>query len=551
MSMEPEKIGAVAKPVAEPLTDVEGAQAGSIAKATSVVGGVRVALIAAGAAWQWLSAPYLGSTPVGNAFNWTNERVTQLFQLWEKFLRPTVIPMFMQERREHGDETAWRLASTLVNLLILLLAVLTALGIAFSSQVVGLLTDFNGEQRVLAVKMLRWMLLAVPFLSLSVMGYLMLNSYKRFGVAALGDLVFKVAMVAGLVALLRFWGWPALVLAMVCGGALKFGMYVWGLRKEGTHYRPVLDLRSPAMKRFYVLVLPLLVGALVALGRDYYEGFRRTGVEEGRAASLVRYARMGVDLPIQVLMLPLGIAIFPFISEAAAKGKHRELFSGFFTICRGIFLVFVPMTVGMILLRTPLIHTLLEWGKFQASDTSLTSETLFYYAFGYVPFALEIVILQYFYARQNTMIPTAAGVATSTLNVLFLWAVIPYLGIGTFTLATVVTKTLKVIFLVMLLKMLFHEELPWGSQLRRLGSGVLRVAVATAVMWLVMWGVDAGLDRVLNVARRLDGIVYLGTITLAGAGSFLLMVVLLRVEEVWLAIGWIRNKLPRRFGGVR
>ena len=534
--MEPEES------VAAPVTDT-----GRIAKATSMIGAVRIPLLVLGIGWRYLSLGFLGSESVANAFNWSNNFTMQLSQMWEKFLRPTVIPMFMQESREHGEEAAWRFASTVINLLALAVLTVAVVGIVFAPQIVDLTSQYTDEQARLASQMLRWMLLAVPLLALSVMGYLMLNSYKRFGLAALGDLALKAALVVGLVGLYRLWGWPALVTGLVSGSALKFAMYFWGLRKENIHYRPVIELTSPAMKRFYILVLPLVIGALVALGRDRAEDYFRTGVEDGRAASIVSYGRMPVEVPIQVIMLSLGIAIFPFISEASAKGRHRELFEGFFTICRGILILFIPITVGMITLRTPFIHTLFEWGKFNASDTILTSETVFYYAFGYVPLALEMVLLPYFYARKNTLFPTVAGVVASVLNILFLWWLLDALqmSIGAFTLAVVVTKGLKVAVLIALLKYLFPEEHNWGYELKRVADGLARVLLATAVMFGVMWTVDLGLNHVLDPARRLQGIIYLAAITAAGCVSYLSMVVLLRVEEVWMAIRWVRQKIGR------
>lgn len=522
-------------------------EAGSIAKATSVVGGTRIALIAIGGLWNALCAPFLGSEAVANVFNWANDRVTQFSQMWEKLLRPTVIPMFMHERRENGDQAAWQFASTVTNALVIVLAAVTSLGVLFSSQIADFLNKFEGEEAALSPEMFRWMVLALPFLSLAVMGYLLLNSYKRFGLAAVGDLVLKVMLVAGLVALFPFLGWPALVIAVVLGAVVKFALYIWGLRKEGVHYRPTLNLWTPAMKRFYIVMLPLLIGAVVALGRDYAEGYFRTGELEGKAASIVRYAHPWVDIPIQMLMLPLGIAIFPFITEAAARGRHRELFDGFFSICRGVLLIFIPMTVGMLFMRTALIQTLFEWHKFKASDTALTSEALFYYVFAFVPLALEIVILPYFYARRNTVTPTIAGVVASVLNVALLWWLLreTQLGVGAFTLAVVVTKALKVVVLIALLKQLFPEEHNWGHELGRVGDGLVRIALATAVMWGTMFVLSLGLTHFLDIHRKLGGLVYIGVISGAGFGSYLLMVVLLRVEEMRLMIGWVRQRIHK------
>ncbi len=524
-------------------------EARKVAKAASVVGAFTIIVFLTAFVWRWLSAPYLGSTPVGNAFNWAYPLIIGIFWLWEKFLRPTVIPVYMQEREERGEDSAWRFVSSLFNLQIVLLAVLTVVGIMLVPRIVNIFgPGFDEEHRTLAGSMLRWLFVALPFLALSVMGYLMLNAGKRFALAASGDWVLKVAMAVGLVALYGWWGWRALVVAVLVGGLVKFLMYLFGLRGELRHYRCILDLKSQAMKRFYALIVPLSVGAIYSYVRDLIELRFRSAVLEGRATSLVVYGRMPVDVAIQVLMRSLGIALFPFICEAAARKKDEELFRSFFTICRGIFLVFLPLTVALIVMRTPMIRTLLEWKNFTPSDTELTSQVVFYYAFACIPLALEIIILQYFFARQNTLIPTIVGLGSSTLRLAFIWLLIPRLGVGAFTLAVVLEKTLKVLILVPLLKLVFPGKHDWWAQIARLLNGLVRVGAATAAMTLVLLGFDYVLTAHLNLAGKVQGFIYLGILVSGGSATYLVMVILLRVEEAKLIFDWVMKKVRSKSG---
>ncbi len=520
-----------------------------VAKATSVVSGLTLIVYITGFAWRWLSAPYLGTLPVGNAFNWAYNIVQDVFRTWEKLLRPTVIPVFMHERSQRGAPSAWRFISTLVNVQPLILIGLTVLGVLFAPQIVNWTSDFKDpESRRLAQPMLRWLFLAVPFLALSVTGYVVLNARKRFALAVVGDWVLKLAMVAGLIVLYVRWGWAALVLAVVGGSIVKFAMYVWGLARERANYTLSLELLSPAMKRFYLLLGPIAIGAIVSFARDMIEYYWRTGVAEGDAASVVVYGRMAVDVPIQVVMLSLGIVIFPFISEAAANNKHKELFAGFFTIFRAILLVFLPMTVGMILLRQPMIRTLLEWKNFESADPALTSQVVFWYAMGFVPFAIEIILLPYYYARQNVLIPTIAGIVTSALNIVLLYWMLHHtaLGVGAFTLAMVLTKVLKVIALVALLKLLFKEKQDWSGQLVRLVGGFLRIALATGVMTVVLLWAGHISSTLIDPATKLGGLVFLVASVGGGVLTYLIMVIVLRVEEARLVWDGLMKKLKAR-----
>jgi len=61
-------------------------------------------------------------------------------------------------------------------------------------------------------------------------------------------------------------------------------------------------------------------------------------------------------------------------------------------------------------LRFPLIHLLLEYGKFDKTDTKFTSEVLFYYSAGLIGLGTQQFLARGFYAAGDTRTPVVTGV---------------------------------------------------------------------------------------------------------------------------------------------
>src|SRR5439155_11916748 len=93
--------------------------------------------------------------------------------------------------------------------------------------------------------------------------------------------------------------------------------------------------------------------------------------------------------------------------------KVRGLLS---TTMRLLLFVTVPATLGLIVLRVPIIHVLFERGRFTREDTFLTASALAYYAIGLLPFAAVNIQATAFYAHRDTRTPVKVGALTFFLH---------------------------------------------------------------------------------------------------------------------------------------
>ena len=489
-------------------------------------------------------ARLLGTLPTNNAFNYGHRLTQDIFRSWDKLIRPTFLPALSWERDRVGEEDAWTFTNTIINLQAVLLAVVVLVLMVFSRHVVGVLTNFEEESATLASRFLMLLAPGVLFLSLATTGYMLLNSYKRFHLAAFGDHVFvKLFPFLSLVALYWALGITALILGIVAGAVAKLALYLWGLRDYRAHYRPRLKLRSPAMRKMMWLMLPLSVGVVVSFARNRIEDYFLTDVLKGRAMTLVTNAKAAVDIPVIVFPVALSIAIFPFMSDYFLKKRHKDLLAVLGKGIRIIFLAFLPLTVGLIVLAHPTVDVVFGGGKFTPDDVRYTSDALRFYAVGYVVFGLEILLLQFFYAAHDTIRPTVTGVATSALQILILYLTVDALGVVSFTLAYSASKTIKVLLLFGLLAWVYPHAALWGPMLKRTGSALAKIATATAAMGAVVWLLGAVL--IADDTARLLKLVYLVVTAGVGGVVFVAGVHLLGVEEWRQALGWVKGKLKR------
>ncbi|HSR33663.1 MAG TPA: lipid II flippase MurJ, partial [Anaerolineae bacterium] len=203
---------------------------------------------------------------------------------------------------------------------------------------------------------------------------------------------------------------------------------------------------------------------------------------------------------------------------------------------RGLVLLFLPVTLGLAVLREPFVRLLFERGAFTAASTQLTAGTLLFYALALLPFALEMIVVQFFFARQDTLTPVLTDVGAFVLNVALIPLLMAIFGLGGIALAAAVAKGLKVVLLLALFGRQVSE-----FRLRALGpfAGQVVLASLAAAIALVAF---LALGRSLAYDRGFVALlVYLAAGGLVGGSAFFLVAYLLKVDEVCELQQRVRN----------
>lgn len=521
----------------------------AIVSAASVIALMHLGARVVGFVEQILRGKYFGTSHRADAYDVASKVPTTIFYGCEKILNPSFLPSFIDLKQKEGEDKAWQLAGTTLALQAAVLLLLVVAGRAFSAQLVQLVApgfytaQAGGPEKVqLTVNLMRIVFIAVFFLGMSSTTYCILNAFKRFATPALGDVLWKVGTVAGLVILYGRFGVYAIALGFLAGSVLKLGTHVVALGRWVLRLRIGNAIRHPAFKRMILLMLPMAFGFAYSEVRQLLDLRFASPLSEGAVAAL-NYPRRVTDLPYQIVAYALGIALFPFLSEYASEGKLDALRRLLLTSLRMLLFTFVPVTAALFILAEPTLRVIYQAGEFTERSVALTTPVLEYYALGMLAQALECVILQTFYSLKNTLTPTLVGFGTTLLHIGLAWWITQTSGHDDprgLAMAYTVARSAKVVLAFILLAQILK-----GPSLRGQGGFVLKVIGATAVMALVMHLVYHQIVSVRPMGGRLDGMIVFVACSVLGGVTYIGTSYLLRVPEISGATAALRRRMKR------
>jgi len=328
------------------------------------------------------------------------------------------IPTFTSRLTRNGPAAAWRLASAIVNLVLIVLTGLAALAAAGAPLLVRTVVapGFSPAQQALTARLLRVMLLSSVIFGASgvVMGAL--NAQQHFLLPALAPSLYNVSIIAGAVLLGRRWGVMGLAVGVTAGAALHLAVQVPGLVRHGARYLPVLDLASPDVREVGRLMAPRVVGTAIAQLNFVVNNSLASRMGEG-AVSAINYAWMLMLLPQGVFAQAVGTAAFPTFAAQAAREEWTEMRRTLAATLRGVLFLCLPATVGLVVLAQPLVGVIFERGAFGSASTEAVTWAVAFFALGLAGHAGLEIIARAFYALHDTLTPVWVGGLAVALNI--------------------------------------------------------------------------------------------------------------------------------------
>ncbi len=517
--MDPERLG----PAPDSRPPALSATTRSILQATTLVTGIALVVKGLGFVEKVLLAYFFGTGPEVDAYLVAYSLPFSAYVVLREVVKPAFLPTFLRTR-QLSEKDGLRLLAVVATVLLLLLAVATAAGMALAGPLVTVAAPgFGPVQRALAVRLTQMVMPALLLLGLSTLTTAVLHARKQFVLPALGEASFRLGPIAFL---LVVGGVPAAAAGVVLGALGKIAIEAWGLRRIVAGIRPSLDLAFAPARTVGRLAAPLLAALFLSLfiGPLVENAFAsRVGV--GGVAALA-YARKIAETLTTILPYTLGLVLLPFSAEMAARRDATGLAATLSGALRGLILLFLPVAIGLMVLREPFVRLLLERGAFTAESTSMTAGPLLFYGLALLPFVLEVVIIQFFFARQDTLTPVVADAATFALNIALIALLSPGLGLGGIALAAALAKGAKVLSLLVL----FQHRVP-PFRLRALAPFAARVSLAGLAAAAVLVGLAAFLQERAMAGGTLPLVTYLAAAAAVGGGTFFLVAWLLGVTE--------------------
>jgi putative peptidoglycan lipid II flippase len=490
-----------------------------------------------------LTARVFGTGVESSAFFAANRFSEILFNLVAGgALGSAFIPVFTGLLAAAQRQKAWRLASSIANLVSLVLVILSLLTFIFARQVVHfiLAPGFSPADTLLTANLLRVQIISSVIFGLSGLAMGILNSHQHFLLPALAPAMYQAGWIAGIYFLKPSLGIFGLAWGVVIGSLLHLLIQlpaVFHLPKCA--FRLTFGLEMPEVREVGRLMAPRLLGVAVVQLNFLLNTFLASYQPEGSIAA-INLAFPLMIMPESALAQSIAIAALPTFAAQVAKKQFAEMRTSLSATIRVLLLLSVPASIGLILLRRPIVMLLYQGNQFTAGSTDLVTWALLWYALGLVGHSIVEISSRAFYALHDTKTPVLVGVGAMTLNLGFsffftwLFSRVGWMPLGGLALAnSAATLIESVVLLALMRKRLngLEENKVWLSFIKALGAGA---GMAAVILLLISKPILPG--RIFMV----------GLPVAAGMVAYGILLLILRTEELKRILELARKGIARR-----
>lgn len=525
------------EPSAEP---APGSQAGRIARSTAFFSIATAASRVVGLLREVIAAGYYGISGPMSAFTIAFQVPNLIRALFaDAALQPAFVPVFTEQLEKKNYREAFRLASTLLLIVTMVLGVITAFFVVAAPLIMPIFAPgFEGEILDLTVALSQVLFPILILLGISGVVVGILNSYDRFGAFAISPLFWNLTIILVLVVVEPMLSGNdriyAYAIGILAGTAVQLAIPAFDLRNTPFRFTWSFDWRNPGVRRVLVLMLPVTISlGLINFNLVINSLFGSLVSDEAPAA---------IDKAFRIYQLPQGIfsvaiatVLFPTLARFANRRAFDDLRATLANGMRQILFVLLPAAAAVLALSEPMIRLVYQRGEFGPADTDLVATALFWFAFSLPTNGLFLLLTRTFFGLQRPWIPTAISAGNLVITAVGALALY-HLGVGGIVASTGIATAASVVAQGVILRRLLG-----GIELGRLLDATIRISVASALLAGVSYGIWELLDEQLGRGLAAQ-IISLGVGLGLGAAVYLLAARLLRIPELEQILRLLRRR---------
>ncbi|MBW3574069.1 MAG: murein biosynthesis integral membrane protein MurJ [Actinobacteria bacterium] len=344
--------------------------------------------------------------------------------LGEGALSASFIPVYARLLADGDEEEAGRLAGAIAGLLAVVAAAFVVAGVVFARPLTAVLAPgYTGERFELTVALVRILTPGIGALVLSAWCLGVLNSHRRFFLSYAAPVLWNVAQIAVLLAVVtRGWSQSSLAVALawgaLAGGFLQLGVQLPAVRSLLGGLRPSAAWGSPRVRTVLRRFVPAVTGRGVVQLAAYIDLVLASYLAQGAVAAL-SYALVLYLLPISLFGMSVAAAELPELSRRSPAGGEEPGGEGPARIepllARVSFYV-VPTALGYLVMGDLVVAALFERGRFGPDDTRLVWYVLGAFSLGLVATTSSRVLQSGLYAGGDTRGPAKIAAVRVALS---------------------------------------------------------------------------------------------------------------------------------------
>ena len=326
-------------------------------------------------------------------------------------------------------------------------------------------------------------------------------------------------------------------------GNLEYGDYGIQLPfaiKRGYRYIPYVNFKDEYLKKMLYLVGPVLIGVAVTQINTIVDRTIASTLVEGSISAL-SYANKLNQSVMGMFIVSISSVVYPMLSRLSTENNKVEFNKSIVTAFSTVILLVIPISVGAIILSTPIVKILFQRGAFDERATYMTSIALIFYSIGMIGFGLRDILGKVFYSLQDTKTPMINGAIAMGLNIILNISFVKFTNMQLAGLA-LATSTSALVTVALLFINLRNKIGPFGG--RHVLSVFIKAIISALLMALVTSFVYKNLSNIFGMGT-IKEIITLGLSILSGALVYSICIIIFKIDEVNLIINIVKKKLKK------
>jgi putative peptidoglycan lipid II flippase len=313
------------------------------------------------------------------------------------------IAQYIEQEKQDGHNGAFkRFLNSIFSVYMLGMTMLSLLLIVLMPWLTRIVAPgFSGGEHAQLVEYARIMLISPFLFGLASLLSSFAQVQKKFFAFAIAPLLYNVGILLGIIFLRPYLGMIGVVLGVVIGAMLYFGVQVPTLVKLGKLPKFDLNIDWNTIKRVMKLSLPrtlssslnnitfIIIGAIASL------------LAAG-SISIFQFSYNIENTPLLIIGVSYAVAAFPVMTRMYAAGEKKELLDVLYRTTRNIFFMCIPASLLMIVMRAQIVRLLLGAGVFSWNDTRLVAASVALFSLSIVAQCMELLMVRAFFAVGDT-----------------------------------------------------------------------------------------------------------------------------------------------------
>ena len=448
-----------------------------------------------------------------------------LFTIIGTTLGTVLIPMYFEVNSDLGEKKALNFTNNVFNIVIAICIVLAILGLVFTEPLVKVFAmGFEGQTLKVAIDFTRITIIGIVFTGLSYVMTAYLQIKNNFTVPGLISVPKNIIIIASIILSVKYNPY-IMIWGTLIGIATEFIFQLPFAIKSGYKYQPYINIKDKYIKKMSWLIGPVLIGVAVNQINAMVDRTLASTLVEGSISAL-NYANKLNGFVMAMFITSVAAVIYPMLSKLSSEENKEKFISSVVQSVNSVILLVIPISIGAIVLATPIVKLLFQRGEFDARATSMTAIALIMYSIGMVAFGLRDIIGKVFYALKDTKTPMINGAIAMIMNIALNIILVKYLQLAGLALATSISAIVCIFLLFGSLK----KKIGYFGQ-DKIIKTTIKSIVAAVVMGTVTYFVYNIVSNLLGVGFVKEAMSLVISVGF-GAITYGILVIVLKVDEI-------------------